>query len=559
MNTPLTNRRTIRRATGALAALASVALVAACGAGTALATGASGDSQSSGTTWTTISSSVRQASTGATVAEILEANAQTSTALSAADSMEQAGSWDTASATTITLSGTSAEVSGSASHNVKAEGGTVIITGAGTYVLSGELSDGEVVVSAPDADVTLVLDGVTITNADRPALDVQDAGSAVVVLADGTSSSLSDGATYSDTSESAATAALFSSDTLVLTGTGELAVTGRAKDGISAKNGLAVTGSPTITVEAADDGLRGKDWLVVDGGTLTVTAGGDALKSSETDDETKGFVALGKATVTLTSADDAISATTDVTVDGTTLDITAGGGQANASVQQDGPGQAPGDQDSASDTTPSPKGVNAGVAYSQASGTVRIDAADEGVQAAFPTVTGGELTILSGDDGINATNGDYTIEGYESADSESDDGAYLTISGGTVQIDYAGSDGIDSNGSAAVTGGEVLVGGQSGAMDGAVDVNGEATMVGVSTSQSVSAGDTVSVSGPGVSGWEVTSAVSSTGLTVLGLSDSGSYTVTTTSGGQADATASALAAAAGGPGGQGGPQGPGGR
>ena len=52
------------------------------------------------------------------------------------------------------------------------------------------------------------------------------------------------------------------------------------------------------------------------------------------------------------------------------------------------------------------------------------------LQGAFVNVNGGSLDIASGDDGVNASNGDSTIEGYESADSESDDGSALTISGG---------------------------------------------------------------------------------------------------------------------------------
>ena len=176
------------------------------------------------------------------------------------------------------------------------------------------------------------------TNADGPAIDIQDAGSAVLVLAEGTTNTLADGSTYADTGEDAATAALYSSDTLTITGTGSLDVTGSYDDGISSKNGLVITGNPTITVNAADDGVRGKDYLLVSSGRLTVAAGGDGLKSSEDDDETKGFVALGAAAVTLTSGDDGVSATTDVTVDGTTLSVTAGGGQANATVSEQGPG-----------------------------------------------------------------------------------------------------------------------------------------------------------------------------------------------------------------------------
>ena len=587
-------RRFRLRAAGALAALAAGALVAGCSTtGATSASADSGSQASSGTTWTTISSSVRQASTGATAAQILAANADTSGAVGAASQTEASGGWDESGATAIALSGDSATASGRSAAAVSVDGSTITITAGGTYVVSGALTDGEIVVAADDADVHLVLNGASITNADGPAIDVRDAGSAVLVLARGSDNALADGAAYADTGEDAPTAALFSSDTLTITGTGSLTVTGAHEDGVSSKNGLAVTGSPTITVNAADDGLRGKDWLLIDGGTLTVTAGGDGLKSSEDDDETKGFVALGGAAVSVTAGDDGVAATTDVTVEGTDLTIAAGGGQANATVQaQPGPGQtgadqgatgqgqAPPDQagsgqagsgqggasgqspaDSASssdDTTAKPKGIDAGVSYTQDSGTVRIDAADEGVQAAFVNVGGGVLTVDSGDDAINASNGDHTIEGYESADSESDDGSVLTISGGQVQLDYAGSDGIDSNGSAFVTGGQVLIGGQAGAMDGAVDANGESTLVGVTGSPGVAEGDTVTVTSADGTSWQLASTVSADYTTVLGLTEGTQYTVSTTSGGSATNTAAALSSGMGGAGGGPGPGGPGG-
>ena len=567
--------RRMQRVGGAIAALASVALVTACGMTSATATDAATGS-------TSISTAVRQASVGASASDVLSANADTSEATAVASDADKTGAYDASAATTITASGGSAEVSGSDAGNVTVDGGTVTITGSGTYVVSGTL-DGQVVVNADKADVRLVLAGASITNTGGPAIDIQDAGSAVMVLAEGTTNTLADGSAYADTSEDAATAALFSSDTLTITGTGSLNVTGSYNDGISSKNGLVITGEPTITVDAVDDGVRGKDYLLVSSGSLTVSAGGDGLKSSEDNDETKGFVALGDATVNVTSGDDGVSATTDVTVDGTTLSIAAGGGQANAAVEEQGPGQGPGrgapdqgapgqgapgqdqaaggqaDDSQSESSTASPKGINAGVTYAQDTGSITIDAADEGLQAAFVNVNGGNLDIASGDDGINASNGDYTIEGYESADSESDDGSVITISGGQVQIDYANSDGIDSNGSAHVTGGEVVVGGAAGSMDGSVDANGETTLVGVSASIAVAEGDTITVTGADGTSWTLTSTISADAVTVLGLSEGGEYTVATTSGGSTTATASALSAGmGGGPGGPGGgDQGPG--
>ena len=537
-----------RRATGAVAFLAAIALAAGCSTSSASGNASASSSSESDTTWTTISSSVATASTGASVSDILGANASVEDASSSAD---DAGTPDTSSATTITLSGSSASASGSASSNVKVDGGTVTISGGGTYVISGKLSNGRIVVKAPKADVRLVLSGASITSSDGPAIDIQDAGNAIVVLAKDSKNTLTDGASYASGQE--ATAALFSSDTLTVTGTGQLDVTGSYKDGISSKNGLIITGNATIKVKAADDGLRGKDYLVVESGTLTVEAGGDALKSSERDDETKGFISLGKASITLTSTDDAISATTDVTVKDTTLTITAGGGQANATVEEQAP---PGQESTTTESsTPSPKGINAGVSYTQDSGKVTVNAADEGLQAPFVNVSGGELSIAAGDDGINASNGDHVIEGHENADSESDDGSVLTISGGEVEVSYASSDGIDSNGSAYVKGGIVVVSGQAGAMDGSVDANGESQLVGVTGSPSVSAGDTLTVTD--ASGSQVASLkvdFTAEAITVLGLTEGQQYTVATSSGGSATGTASALSAGMGGPmgGGQGG-------
>ena len=544
-----------RRATGAVALLAALALAAGCS--TSSASSASGKASASGssgseTTWTTISSTVATASTGASVSDILGANASVEKASSSED---DAGTTDTSSATTITLSGSSASASGSSSGNVKVDGGTVTINSGGTYVISGELSNGRIVVNAPKADVRLVLSGASITSSDGPAIDIQDAGNAIVVLAKDSKNTLTDGASYASGQE--ATAALFSSDTLTVTGTGQLDVTGSYKDGISSKNGLIITGSSTINVKAADDGLRGKDYLVVESGTLTVEAGGDALKSSEDNDETKGFISLGKASITLTSSDDAIAATTDVTVKDTTLTITAGGGQANATIEEQAP---PGQESTADSTTPSPKGINAGVSYTQDSGTVTVNAADEGLQAPFVNVASGELSIAAGDDGINASNGDHVIEGHENADSESDDGSVLTISGGEVEVSYASSDGIDSNGSAYVKGGIVVVSGQAGAMDGSVDANGESQLVGVTGSPSVSAGDTLTVKDS--SGSQVASVkvdFTAEAITVLGLTEGQQYTVATSSGDSATGTASALSSGMGGQMGGGGQGGQGGQ
>ena len=106
-------------------------------------------------------------------------------------------SYDEADAIAVTLDGTTAT---SDSDAVTVEDGTVTISAAGTYVLTGELTGQVVVDSAGDGVVRLVLDDATITSETTAAINVVDAESVVVVLADGSDNALADAATYADTS-----------------------------------------------------------------------------------------------------------------------------------------------------------------------------------------------------------------------------------------------------------------------------------------------------------------------------------------------------------------------
>src|SRR6185369_5968343 len=116
--------------------------------------------------------------------------------------------------------------------------------------ISGTLTDGQVVVDTDDdGTVTLILDGADITSSTSAALFISDAKDATVVLADGSTNSLTDATTYvypdADTDEP--NAALFSTADLTISGGGALTVTGNADDGITSKDGLVIE-SGTITV-----------------------------------------------------------------------------------------------------------------------------------------------------------------------------------------------------------------------------------------------------------------------------------------------------------------------
>lgn len=386
----------------------------------------------------------------------------------------------TADSVAIELDGASASVS---SDDVTIDGSTVTITAAGTYVLSGDL-DGQLVVdSVGDGTVRVVLDGVDIANADGAAIDIRAADEAVVVLADGSTNTLSDADAYADDAD--ANAALHSSADLTITGTGSLEVTGNGNDGITSTDGLVIQ-SGTIAVTAVDDGIRGKDYVVVRGGDITIEAGGDGVKSDNETDADRGYILVEDGTVDIVSGDEGLDAFTDVVTTGGAVDIVAGGGA-----------------DAGKDA--GAKGISAGVIAVLEGGDVSIDSGDDGVNTdAYAHLAGASVTISSGDDAVHAelqlvvSAGDITVqravEGYEAGQitisggasdlTTSDDGVNvsepdtgtadltLLISGGTLTID-AGGDGLDVNqGGITQTGGDVVVHGPTDNGNGALDADG---------------------------------------------------------------------------------------
>lgn len=379
--------------------------------------------------------------------------------------------WNSGDVAPITLTGSSAT---STSPNVRVNGGVVTITGAGTYQLSGSLSNGQVVVdTAQSGMVRLILNGVTIANSTSSAINVVDADEVMVYLNPGSTNRLSDATNYvypsPDVDEP--NAALFSKANLTIAGTGSLTVTGNAYDGIASKDGLVIAAG-AITVTAVDEGIRGKDYLVIEGGTLTVTARtGDGLKSNEDGDARLGYVLVRAGTVNVTAQGDGIHGETDIIVTGGTLTVRSGGGR----------------------TTPLPadasaKGLKAGVLIVTGGGQINVDASDDAVHSdTAVALDGGTLTLATRDDAVHAeTTLDVTAGTVNVTNSfEGLEALKLTISGGSVNV-VSTDDGLNSaeeglnefivsqNAFIRITGGSVAT---SGGTD-AIDTNGTLTISG---------------------------------------------------------------------------------
>ncbi|MFT4263898.1 MAG: carbohydrate-binding domain-containing protein [Nocardioides sp.] len=391
--------------------------------------------------------------------------------------------WDASAETSVTFSGTGGTASGADASAVTIADGTATISAAGVYRLSGSLT-GQIVVTAPDALVRLVLDGLTVTSSTTAALEVTDADRVVVLTADGSSNTLTDATTYADTSDDAPGAALYASSDLVLAGSGALTVHGRYADGIASSDGLVIR-SGSYVVDAVDDGIRGKDHLYVKGGDLDVTSGGDGLKSTNDEKEKRGYVAIAGGDITVDAGADGIDAVTDIAISGGTTAIEAGGG----ATAYDATAES------------SPHGLVAGVVVAIGGGTQTIDAAADGVNStATVAITGGTTTVSAGDDGLHAdvdlgigdgavdittsTEGiegaAITIAGGSISVISSDDGVNassdtttptLAISGGELAV-YAQGDGVDSNGTLTFTGGTTVVAGPTGSDNSPLDADG---------------------------------------------------------------------------------------
>ena len=324
---------------------------------------------------------------------------------------------EVAAAVTLSDSGSTADGSG-----VTVEGSNVTVTAAGTYVISGTLTSGSITVAAGEEDkVQLVLNGVSVTNPDGPALYVKSADKVFLTLADGTDNTLADGSGAAATDDDKdLDGAVFSRADLTINGAGSLTVLGNSKHGVVSKDDLVITGG-TITVTAQNVALSGNDCVKIADAVLDLTAGTDGIRADNDEDAERGYVYIKSGSITVDAGTDGIQAKTDLYVAGGTLTLSSGDDGARA------------------DETLTVNG-----------GTLVITAA-EGLEATVVTINDGDISITASDDGINA------------AQKSSAYTPLVEINGGkiTIVMGPGDTDGVDSNGNIVINGGTVSVTGNS--------------------------------------------------------------------------------------------------
>ncbi len=316
---------------------------------------------------------------------------------------------------TITLNGSEAQTD---SDNVQISGSVVTVSAAGTYILTGTLDNGCVIVDTAKEDkVQLVLNGVSIHSDSSAAIYIKQADKMFVTLAEGTLNTLSSGG-FSQIDGSDVDAVIFSKEDLTLNGGGTLQIVSPAGHGIVCKDELKITGG-VYTIQAAQSAVKAKDNIAVADGSFTLRAGADGLHAENSDDETLGNILITGGSFDIQATDDAVHANTLLQIDGGSFDITAAEGFEATYILING-------------------------------GSIRISATDDGINAArkssayTPTVeiNGGEISVNMGagdTDGVDS-NGD------------------LIIRGGTVSV--TGNSAFDYDGTATYTGGTIIVNGQ---------------------------------------------------------------------------------------------------
>ena len=454
-----------------LKTVTSVTLIAALGL--------TGCSTASGTTLTSGTSTVHSAVSGATAGTSTSNAAAGQTLDAQTHYTNEDLTWDSSGEKTIDLANPTA------TDGVSVENGTITITSGGTYRLTGEYS-GQVKIEAAKTDtVRLVLDNAKITNSTGAAINVVSAAEAIIYTAAGTTNTVADEANYTATGDDDPDAAIYSTANLTLTGEGSLSVEGAYEEGIHTTGGLVIA-SGTLEVNAANTGIKGKDYVDITGGIVNVTAAQDGIKSTSTDDESMGFTRLSAGSVTVSAGDDGLKAPRTLEISGGTLNIEKSNegieaqyinildGDVTVNSTDDGINASLKDSssDTSSDTT---SGTAAAGQQTQQNQNGQAQQASVGGGAApggSQDSTGQNQNMpQSPAGGTGQPPADGTMPGGGGGTFEVVDAA-INISGGTVVVNAEG-DGIDSNGTATFSGGTVTVNGPAAGGNNALDSNGD--------------------------------------------------------------------------------------
>ena len=282
-------------------------------------------------------------------------------------------SYDESQASQITLADQTATVTG---QGASFSGQTLTITQAGTYVLTGSGKNIKLVVEAADTDqVHLVFQNLTLEG-EGTLLRINKAQEVVISLAEGSQNALTE-SQASDDEEVKAT--IHSQVPLTLNGTGNLTLTALTKNALEVEDDLKVLGG-TYTVKAANHGFKAEGALDIEAATLSIEAGKDGLHAEHDETTERANISLNPTQLSIAAAEDGVDAGNELTIKG---------------------------------------------------GTITVSQSEEGLEARVIRQLGGDVTIKSSDDGVNASAGSSNKTSDTSATSKTTDASATSNSADT--------------------------------------------------------------------------------------------------------------------------------
>ncbi|MCP9764583.1 carbohydrate-binding domain-containing protein [Lacihabitans soyangensis] len=390
----------------------------------------------------------------------------------------------------IILKDNSAEIVGS---GVDFSQGNLKISAPGTYRISGKLSNGQIIVQSAGNDIVrLILNGVEVHSDKGSSLFIDKAERVLIFLEKGTVNNFSDNENYLLTQDGQ-NATIYSQTFTIVDGEGVLNVKSNFEDGLSSKDGLLIRNGK-IKVDAKDEAIRGKDFVVIRGGEFDLIAGGDALKSDNEVNRNSGFIEINDGLFDITAKGDGISAYSKVNINGGVYNIKAGGGFAAFLPNGN-----------------SAKGIKAENEVNVIAKQLSLNCADDAIHSNSDLrILGGEYKVQTGDDAFHGDNSLtienckitvlYAFEGFEAKtinigagkyelstlndcisassirDSEQNDGSYVYIKNGTLILRSTSGDLLDSNGNVEMSGGTMIMHGPISA-EVPLDYNGTFRMI----------------------------------------------------------------------------------
>ena len=424
---------------------------------------------------------------------------------------------------TVTFSQSgNASVSGDESGIVSINGNDVIATNNTDqvikYVLTGETSDGFFKLYSTKKQA-IVLNSVSITNPDGAAINNQSKKRTFIVLNDGTKNYLTDGANYSDATDSEdMKGCFFSEGQLIFSGSGYLEVDANCKAGIRSDDYVRTMPKANIWVDASSgNGIRGNEAVILTGGVVNINVTGTADKGISTDGEVR--IEGGRTTIFTSggyeydsdendySACSGIKADSVININGGELNIKStgtGGKGLNCDDEiniNDGVVRiiTTGKRQKDSKGSVSPKGIKADGKINVSGGQtqVRLEGTGDGTEGIESKseihIEAGTVESYSYDDAINSAGNLYIDGGYVYARSYNNDAIdankNLYINGGVVIAEGAGQPecGLDAaeQYKAYINGGTVIAIG--GGMQ-AIDSSSKQASIAVSASMGMKVG-----------------------------------------------------------------------